>query len=176
MEETRYSNYNETLESDAHEFTFTHFQTFLDLIKDGDKPSFSVFLHDDGKLNESMNQYLNLHEAFHIINNCEMEADDTAMWEGLPPKEAVIAMAFYSYRNDLQNSIRDLFIEKLESELMDEEERIDILNDEIEEAENEYRDKIEEVVRADVLEKRNELERISQYISLINEVIDEMGA
>jgi hypothetical protein len=59
----------------------------------------------------------NLLEAAHLLNQLiDHEADDSGLWEGLAPKEAISVMAAYTYGNAVYDFWRDL-IEKINEEV-----------------------------------------------------------
>jgi predicted RNase H-like nuclease (RuvC/YqgF family) len=181
MADTRYSEYHNALDNDAEEFVDNYYDDFLDEIKGGyaTRHFFDSFIDDDGKLHSHIDEYLSLHEAVDIIENCDNEETDSGLWEGMSPKEAIIAMAFWSYRLDIMEKVKELFKDKLTDELIEQEGVLDTLYSEL----DELKDKLEKVdeeseeyptLEESVENQENKVEAVEDYIKELNAVIDDM--
>jgi DNA-binding transcriptional MerR regulator len=122
----KYTDYDSALNTDAETFTDEHFDSFVSRIKEHNQ---MISLHDFlvDRVAEHIDQYMSIEEAMEIIKNCKVEETNADLWAGLPPKEAVIAMGFWSYRNDLYDKIVELYRERLAEEVEQQENEIDIL-------------------------------------------------
>lgn len=175
MSKTAYSNYHEKVRSDTGDFVNEYFDDFLQSVKDGEKADFHDYIDGDNKLHEHIDQYLDLREAVDILEQCENEETDSGLWEGLPPKEAVTAMAFWSFKADVYKEIKSMFEEKLNDELVELESKLDSMHDKLEELEEintdeGYNEKLEE----EIDNWKDEIEKIEEQITNINSVIDDI--
>lgn len=176
---SKFENYGKKLDSDTNLFLDEHFDTLLEEIREGRATRNAVhsWLDDDGKLHEFVDQYLDLRDAVEILEQCKHEETDSGLWEGLSLREAVSAMAFWSYNSDLRYEIEETVKDKLEDELMEAESSLDTLhmeldqlNEELESSESE--DDSIGIIETDISLKEEEISDLEGFISTLNSVID----
>jgi hypothetical protein len=170
VSETRYARYEVALEEDSKRFFDQYFDDFIDEIKEGNS-DFSSFVNDYGKIHEFIDQYISLKEAVDIIENCDEEETDSGLWEGLKPKEAIISMAFWSYKNDVYWEVNKLFKKGLEDILYNIENEWEKLTDEFEEMKEDENSHIsEEGVRL----LKDQIVKLEGFICELNSAIDSL--
>lgn len=89
---------------------------------------------------------IDLHDCAYVLENGEVETD-SGLWEGLDPIQAVESMAFFTFRNDVIENLKD----KVHGEL---EDYLDLLESESEQIQNDLDEVIE--LREDNSEDYNE--------------------
>lgn len=170
MAGTRYVNYAKALKEDTVEFVDYYFNYFLDDIREGGSQDYSHFIDYDGKLHEHMDGDLTLQEAVDIIENGYSEETDSGLWDGLPPIEAIVSMAFWSYRIDLYEAVENEFKDRLYEVRDNEQSKLNALESELEELEGknegEYVEKIEEL--------QEKISELDEFINELDSTIDNM--
>lgn len=174
---SRYKLYNTALSNDAEDFVNQYFDTFLENIKDMGSQNFDSYVNDDGKLHETIDQYLDLEDAVTIIENCSEEETDSGLWEGLSPKEAIVSMAFWSYKNDMYFRIKELFEERINEVINEELNKLEHLETRLGELEELFEgldedDNRIESVDDKITDLRDKIDNINEYIGELNDSID----
>lgn len=126
-----FTSYKDRLDQDAKSFMNDFYKEFLDSVKEDGSKELNEFIDGDGKLHNFIDQYLSLREAVEIIEQCDNEETDSSIWEGLPPKEAIVSMGFWSYKNDMYIMVKEMFEEKLNEDLLSAEDDFDNISDEV---------------------------------------------
>lgn len=154
MLNTKYYNYAETLRNDVEDFVHNCFDEFLDDIKSSGIQEFNDVSR---RMDEWITGVLSLREAVDILENCYNEETNSDFWRDLSPKEAIVSMAYWSYRNDFIEAVRYTFDDRINSEIDEQEEKLNDLesklnyfedkdsNEEIENRKDELSDKIDEL-------------------------------
>lgn len=166
-----FSNYQERLNNDAEDFINNYIDEIIEEVKEG-----NFDLHDfcfyDGKLDEHVDEYLDLQEAVDIIENCNNEESDSGLWEGQQPEEALKTKAMFSYRLDVYEEVAEVLSDKLEEYASDLEDQVNGLEADKKVLEEELED-LEELDEEDQDEDR--IEQLEEEISDIEEEIDELN-
>jgi predicted ribosome quality control (RQC) complex YloA/Tae2 family protein len=133
---SQFQNYQKFLQDDAENFVNEYWDKLLDEIKDGGigKHDAWTFIDDDCYIHEHVDgHYIDFDDAYWILKGCDDEETDSGLWEGQSPKDAIVTMAFFTYRAELTRAVAREFAARLEEYL---EEQTAVL----ETLENEYND------------------------------------
>lgn len=173
---SRYVQYWETLSKDAGDFVSDYWDMFLEKVKDGET-DLHDFISYDGKLEDSMESYLDLRDSVEILEQCNNEETDTGLWEGMSEPRAIIsAMAFWSLRNDLYEEVKERFETALENELEKAQEGLDYAEKELERLQNNLSnlDEEDEEDEEEISSLQDEIEELEEEIDYLEEYIDNL--
>lgn len=171
MTNTKFSNYSEAVREDAQDFLDEYFDGFLSEIKDGVRYA-SGLIDDDGKLHEHLDQSLDLRESVDILEGSDNVETDSGLWEGLEPMRAIETQAFYTYKSDVNSTVREEMKERLESAQSEIQSQLDSEQAELDKA-NEKRESLCEELRSiDEEEDEVRYNSIEQSIEELDEVIE----
>lgn len=165
MAETKYANYDEALENDSKSFIEEFFGDLLEGIKDGSITDCKSFINEDEKLHSFLeDNFLSLKESFDIIENCKNEETNSSLWVDLPPKDAIVSMAFWSYKNDLSYQILRDIKTKLEIDILCD---VDELMDKLDELIESHKETLDSEYESDENLVQSKLEELEKEKSIL---------
>lgn len=162
----QFENYYTYVSGQANDFVEEYFESAKEWVKDDS--DLQAFIEYDGKLHNWVDNdfiYVGLRDSADIIEQSQNVETDSGLWEGQEPVKAIETQAFFTYRNDLYNDIKDAFESKFD-EYADEfeQETIQPLKDKLENLQEELKN---------VDDDEEEEERITDEIADLEESIDE---
>lgn len=159
----KFSNYSEYIEQGAQEFVDEYEDDLIQEIKDG-----NTDIHEyvnDSRTHEWVDNdfiYVDLVDSAEILEQSDNVETDYGLWEGLEPRKAIEAQAFFTYRNDLSYAVMDKIEELLQTKLDDVMSNLEELREELESEEN------EDIIN----ELKNEIEEHESLEEYLGEAID----
>lgn len=152
------SNYYGLVKEEADTF----FNDNIDDIIDAIENDYNFFEIIDDNLHEFVDStfiYVGLKEAAVIIEESTNVEEDSGLWEGQQPEDAIITKAFYTFMNDLREEVFNMLRQELEDKIAEIEEQIE----EIEYDENYDEEEKEEAI--DDLEEQKQ-----KYEDALNDI------
>lgn len=148
---SQFQNYSEYVVGQANDFYSEYIDEAITEIKDGNT-DMNEFLNDS-RIHEWVDNdfiYVDLLDSAQILDQSDNIEDDSGLWEGQEPVEAIKTQAFFTYRNDLSCAVDEIFSERLQTRLTELENKLEELeelqvNEEDEEAEENLADEISEL-------------------------------
>lgn len=149
---SEFQNYYGYISDQAKMFVDEHKEDVFTEVRDGNTDVYDLL--NDSKIHEWVDNdfiYVDLIDSAHIIEQSDNVETDYGLWEGQDPQEAIKAMAFFTYRNDLYYAVKELMEEELDSELTNLQEQLTELQEELENLEDnedneDDRDELEEQI------------------------------
>jgi hypothetical protein len=129
---SEFQNYYGYISDQAKMFVDEHKEDIIVEIRDGNTDVYDML--SDSRIHEWVDNdfiYVDLVDSAHIIEQSDNVETDWGLWEGQEPMEAIKSQAFFTYRNDLLYSVKDLMEEELESELTKLQEDLETLQEEL---------------------------------------------
>lgn len=168
----KYANYLDALIEDAKALVNDFFDRLTESVKDGDRIDAYRFIDEDCDIHQHVDSlYIDFEDAFHILQNCTNEETDSGLWEGQEPKQAIITMAFFTYRQELMEATQGAFLEKLEELAEAETNKLNDLKDELTTAEQDL-ETVQGVL--DALEEDDKQELLEAQISALEDKIERL--
>lgn len=145
---------------------------FMDYLKEGSIRFYDFF--DDSVHNWADNDfiYVDLLDSAEILDQSNNVETDSGLWQGEEPRKAIATQAFFTYRGDLFNALKDEvygYLEELESEAISDlgfaQEELDSKTESLDED-------------ADVTEEtsieREKLDKVEAYLSYIQDTMNDI--
>jgi hypothetical protein len=125
---SEFQNYYGYIQEQAELFVSEHLQEAISEIKDGNT-DMQEFITDYRSHEWVDNDfiYVDLVDSAHILDQSNNVETDSGLWEGQDPQEAVKTQAFFTYRIDLEEEVRNQFSEKLGEKFEEVEEQLEEL-------------------------------------------------
>lgn len=153
---SEFKNYYGYIADQAKMFVDEYKEDVFAEVKDGNTDAYDLL--NDSRVHEWVDNnfiYVDLIDSAHIIEQSDNVETDYGLWEGQDPQEAIKAMAFFTYRNDLYYAVKELFEEELDSELTNLQEQLTELQERFDNLED---DEENEDDRDELKEQIGELE------------------
>lgn len=162
-------NYYGYIEEQAQELFDDRKEDFEAELQDGEVDIYSFFQEDALQWTDNEFIYVDLLDAATIIDESDNEESDSGLWEGQEPKDAIKTMAFYTFYNDIMDGLKDSVLSYLEEAKVDAERKVDELEYKQTELENEL-DEEDDDDRIDIL--NNEIEQIIDRLDEARSLLD----
>jgi len=122
---SQFENYYGYVGEEADSIVSEYKQEAIELVLDGGSYDDLCQFFQDSRVHEWADNdfiYVDLLDSAQILDQSDEVETDSGLWEGQEPREAIKTQAFFTYRRDLEITV----IEKMESELQNERERLEI--------------------------------------------------
>lgn len=179
----QFENYYEYVANEARDFVDEYFDEALDGIRDGDTDLYTFI--NDYRLHEWCDNnfiYVDLSEAVEIIEQSNKVEEDSGLWEGQQPEEALKTKAFFTYRNDMEYEVKDIFKSMLNEEINSQEQKLEELEEKLEELQEEHgeldgseecEERVEELEQ-EIEDMEEKIEEVEQFIGYLEDAIKGM--
>lgn len=149
---SEFQNYYVYISDQAKMFVDEHREDVFKEVRDGNTDVYNLL--NDSKIHEWADNdfiYVDIIDSAHIIEQSNNVETDYGLWEGQDPQDAIKAMAFFTYRNDLYYAVKELMEEELDSELTNLQEQLTELQEQFDNLEDneeneDDRDELEEQI------------------------------
>ena len=172
---SKFSNYYGYVESEATSFVDEYFEEALEQVKDG-STDMNDFINDS-RLHEWCDNdfiYVGLSESADILEQSNEVEEDSGLWEGQEPREAIQTQAFFTYRNDMNFEISDQLKEKLDEKLTEIEEELESLRERFEEFEDAEYDDLSPSKQEECDELEEQIGNLESDLANIEEAIESL--
>jgi len=118
------SNYYGLVNEEADTF----FKDNIDDIIDAIENDYNFFEIIDDNLHAFVDStfiYVGLKEAAVIIEESSNVEEDSGLWEGQQPEDAIVTKAFFTFKNDLREEVLEMVANELKDKIAKIEERIE---------------------------------------------------
>jgi hypothetical protein len=159
---SKFENYYGYVEEEARRFVDEYLEESLESIEEGNT-DMHMFI-DDYRLHEWCDNdfiYVGLSDSAEILEQSNDVEEDSGLWEGLEPREAIKTQAFFTYRSDMYFEVKELFESELEDKIESLQNEYSSLEEDLEEAGDDEREEIEE-----------KMDSVSEFTDLINDAIN----
>jgi predicted ribosome quality control (RQC) complex YloA/Tae2 family protein len=167
---SNFKNYHGYIQEQAEDLFNDYKVDFFKELEDGD---IDVYEHFDEAVHSWVDNdftYIDLHDCAYILESSDNVADDSGLWEGQEPLRAVETMAFFTYRTDLMEALKEVVKEGLEDLKREMEDKME----DLEQDQNRNKDKLAELqTNLEEIEDEEDEESLSKY-SQLEEEIDEL--
>lgn len=171
---SEFKDYNYKVEEVAKDVLEDNINNWVELAGEGN--AWDIMEELDVATHEAIDREflsIDLHDCAYILENGEVETD-SGLWEGLDPIQAVESMAFFTFRNDVFEALKD----KVHGEL---EDYLDLLESESEQIQNDL-DEVTELKEDDSEEYNedeedelvDEIYELDNRIKEVESVLDEI--
>lgn len=163
------NNYYGYVEDQAQELFDDRKEDFETELQNGEVDLYEFFQEDALEWTDNEFIYVDLVDSATIIDESDNEETDSGLWEGQEPREAIKTMAFYTFYNDLMHCLKDSILSYLDEAKADAERKVDELEDKEEELQSEL-DEEDEDDRIDIL--NNEIEQVQDRLEEAKALLD----
>jgi len=104
-------NYQADVKKEAKSFLQNHEDDVKQAIKDGEDWSYNLDFMDSSFHSEIVDQSYSLEDAAFIVENSDNTEEDSGLWEGQQPRDAIVTQAAYSFGNDVYTECERIYDE-----------------------------------------------------------------